>query len=289
MKVEVTNVTPLMARKWLERVAPFNRPVHASVVRKYRDALIRGEYVMSHQGLAFDTDGWLMDGQHRLHAIAELPDDTVFPMVVTTGLSRDAFLVMDQGMKRGTADALRRAKRAVEVAKLLAYFAYSKSYSLTAMVVEPFVDRTESIHDVIVSNAPKSVKTWSSAPVRSAAVLSVLMGVDVSYISRLYRGLVMSEYADLPPVALSLVKAVNNGNARCGNVSDFFARCMVMFDPRNANQVRIQINDPKKALAMVRVQFADIMHTEPAKPDGEAQAELPAEKPAFWRANPRTT
>ncbi|MEX5590866.1 hypothetical protein, partial [Pseudomonas urmiensis] len=67
-------VTPDMARKYLE-CNNGSRPVRkqwvAELARRIRD----GEWRQTHQGIAFDSDGNVLDGQHRLMAIvlANLP------------------------------------------------------------------------------------------------------------------------------------------------------------------------------------------------------------------------
>ena len=70
MKTEVVLVTPLLAKKWLERNTD-NRDIRPSVVTGLAESITRGEWVLSHQGIAFAKSGRLLDGQHRLLAIVE--------------------------------------------------------------------------------------------------------------------------------------------------------------------------------------------------------------------------
>ncbi|GGQ53922.1 hypothetical protein GCM10010195_06630 [Kitasatospora griseola] len=67
-------------------------------------AIIRGEWKLTHQGIAFDENGALVDGQHRLHAIIEA--NVSVKMLVVYGLSEDVFPVLDSGKSRSAADAL---------------------------------------------------------------------------------------------------------------------------------------------------------------------------------------
>src|ERR1041384_1802394 len=48
-----------------------NRPLDPALVIEFRNAMLRGEWTQSHQGLAFDHDMQLIDGQHRLVAVIE--------------------------------------------------------------------------------------------------------------------------------------------------------------------------------------------------------------------------
>ncbi|MFD7501413.1 hypothetical protein [Streptomyces sp. NPDC059850] len=96
-------VTPKIAETYLSR-ASVNRRLDMGQVRALSQAILRGEWKLTHQGIAFDKDGALLDGQHRLRAIIEA--DTSVQMLVFDGLSRDVFPVLDTGKRRSAADTL---------------------------------------------------------------------------------------------------------------------------------------------------------------------------------------
>lgn len=105
------SVTPHWAEKQLDVYEKFcdenpterkNRPVHQSQVNKYVQDMRAGMWGRNHQGIAFDRDGILMDGQHRLWAVVESGITVMMP--VTWGLDREAQLTIDSGLKRTTAD-----------------------------------------------------------------------------------------------------------------------------------------------------------------------------------------
>lgn len=105
MKTELKTVTPALAREWLKRNTG-NRPMRRSTVESWKLILQRGEYRLTHQGIAFLKSGALGDGQRRLTAISEMSDAFSIQMLVTSDLPDEAFLGMDQGIKRTTADIL---------------------------------------------------------------------------------------------------------------------------------------------------------------------------------------
>lgn len=82
-----------------------NRRIDRGTVDRYAAAMRRGEWQFSHQGIAVDKDGVLLDGQHRLAAIvkAGIP----VPMLVVDGVDRAAFSVVDTGKRRSAGDTLR--------------------------------------------------------------------------------------------------------------------------------------------------------------------------------------
>jgi hypothetical protein len=70
VRSRVQTVTPKKAAEYLARNTA-NRPLAKRTVREFAQAMRRGEWLVTHQGIAFDTTGALVDGQHRLAAIIE--------------------------------------------------------------------------------------------------------------------------------------------------------------------------------------------------------------------------
>jgi hypothetical protein len=62
---EIVVVTPELASKWLARNKK-NRRVYQGRVALYASQMASGEWHLTHQGIAFDELGNLVDGQHRL-------------------------------------------------------------------------------------------------------------------------------------------------------------------------------------------------------------------------------
>jgi hypothetical protein len=96
-------ITPSQAQEWLDRPAR-NRKMVERRVGLYAAAMLRGDWVLTSQGIAFDELGSLIDGQHRLHAIirADIPVD----MLVIRAASNRSQLVLDQGAKRTPHDQI---------------------------------------------------------------------------------------------------------------------------------------------------------------------------------------
>jgi len=97
-------VTPDMARTWLTK-NDRNRKMDKRYARLIADDFSNGRWVPTHQGIAFDVSGTLLDGQHRLTAIVE--SDTAVWVLVTTGLPVEAQAEIDNQKKRSLAATLR--------------------------------------------------------------------------------------------------------------------------------------------------------------------------------------
>ncbi|MER5832610.1 hypothetical protein ABT116_17585 [Streptomyces sp. NPDC002130] len=109
MHMQVVDVSPQLAAEWLTRNTN-NRPLSKGTVQHLAGQIQRGEWQLTHQGIAFDEDEVLIDGQHRLAAIVKA--GVTVPLTVTHGVPRTAFTVMDTGRKRTGRDALALAGEA---------------------------------------------------------------------------------------------------------------------------------------------------------------------------------
>lgn len=100
MQTKTMTVTPALAAEWLERNYQSNRVIRWPRVQQLAQCIRAGHWQLTHQGIAFDTDGTLIDGQHRLYAILETGESV--PMSVTTNAPTESFGVLDQGLVRQT-------------------------------------------------------------------------------------------------------------------------------------------------------------------------------------------
>lgn len=66
---EPMDVTPELAARWLEKNHPSNRPIAWGRVEAFANDMRAGAWKLTHQGICFDGEGYLIDGQHRLKAV----------------------------------------------------------------------------------------------------------------------------------------------------------------------------------------------------------------------------
>ncbi|MDO8690836.1 MAG: hypothetical protein Q7R39_12635 [Dehalococcoidia bacterium] len=104
VSAEVVLITPDQAVRWLETKAQ-NRKVSEKTVAAYADSMKRGEWHVTNQGIAFNPEGCLIDGEHRLWAIiqAGIP----VKMLTVMGVTDAARETIDKGRLRSLSDELR--------------------------------------------------------------------------------------------------------------------------------------------------------------------------------------
>jgi hypothetical protein len=81
--VLLVTVSPDLAARWLKNNFG-NRPLREDTVRAYARDMRNGDWAQTHQGLAFNTEDRLIDGQHRLAAIVRA--GKTLELMVTFGL-----------------------------------------------------------------------------------------------------------------------------------------------------------------------------------------------------------
>lgn len=117
MKTERILVTPDLARRWLGQNTAANRNLSQRTVEAYAADMSAGRWKLTHQGLAFNNTGELVDGQHRLQAI--VMSGKTIEMMVTTGLDVEYNSPIDQGFNRSISHLTGKAPRWVSVVRAL--------------------------------------------------------------------------------------------------------------------------------------------------------------------------
>ena len=95
---EIMTITPELARLMLERNREENRPQSRRPLWMYQKEIAEERMMVTNQGLGFDTEGRLIDGQHRL--VSCIQAGKPFDSVVVFGLDPEAFMFVDSGYKR---------------------------------------------------------------------------------------------------------------------------------------------------------------------------------------------
>lgn len=193
-------VTPEWARSLLA-----NRPRNRVIVKESVEAFVRdmhqGRWMTTHQGLALDSEGLLMDGQHRLSAIVKSNKSQV--LLVVRGVSRLAMSGIDVGRKRDAADILGLILDNESVTRNLV--ATIRHFGAEQSILAPRRATTMEIMDVLLAYSSSiyfaSMMKNATAPVRAAVVSAHAYGVDgqtlTRFITVLANGIVAEPYEEI--------------------------------------------------------------------------------------------
>jgi hypothetical protein len=101
-------VTPEVATTWL-RLNKSNRPLRAGTIQRFVRIMNAGLFKQDHPDhVMFDEQGWLINGQHRLHAIVR--SQTTQQMRVLRHVPREMAHAIDIGIRRTIEDSVYIAK-----------------------------------------------------------------------------------------------------------------------------------------------------------------------------------
>lgn len=101
--VRIEIITPEMAKEYLEHNNK-NRPCSERQVNEYATRMKAGEWMLSPDAIAFDYNGNLINGQHRLKAVVKSGINCQF--YVGRNCMPSVFVVTDEGRKRSAGDTL---------------------------------------------------------------------------------------------------------------------------------------------------------------------------------------
>ncbi len=101
VKTVTETITPAKAALYLQRNKN-NRPKRRTRIHRYAVTMKEGKWLKTHQGIAFDEEGSLIDGQNRLEAV--ILSGATIEMQVTTGLPHDCNVGIDAGANRNDVD-----------------------------------------------------------------------------------------------------------------------------------------------------------------------------------------
>lgn len=108
IKITVEIITPEEAGEFLRTRNEKNRPIRDRLVRRYAADMRSGTWELTHQGVAFDAEGNLIDGQHRLQAcvMSKIPLRTTVARYTSSDMADRARPMIDSSPGRDTADIL---------------------------------------------------------------------------------------------------------------------------------------------------------------------------------------
>ncbi len=108
MNITIETITPDIAKAYLEHNEG-NRPLKDSTLRGLIREMKSGNFKLTHQGIAFDAAGRLIDGQHRLTAC--ILSGSSFQSLVARDVSEESVCFVDIGVKRNVIDAIKMANK----------------------------------------------------------------------------------------------------------------------------------------------------------------------------------
>src|SRR6266705_3459425 len=193
------DISPKIAEQILKANTRQNRRIRHWWVNLLALIILRNEWKLTHQGLGFDVNGDLLDGQHRLLAI-QLSGKTVRSLV-TVGMDTDAFLGMDQGVLRTTSDVTNIPSDTSQVLNFAAALCFNVGRVTPPLTLAIGAIGLQELAAEMLNVCRTSRRIISSAPVRLAGCLSIMRGESQEFVFGQYRALCNLVFDELMPMS----------------------------------------------------------------------------------------
>lgn len=239
VKTELIKMTPELAADYLKKNTS-NRPLRKSGIDYISGIITRGEWIVTHQGIAIDENDLLIDGQHRLNGI--IKSGVAVEILVTTGLPKESYQAIDGQISRNLTDKSGIPKKHAEVINFLMnnFEGISKPTPQQALITYGYLGSyIQELHDYCSANT----KFFTSVGFRSAAVISLILNNDKAFVLDAYRNLSNGDVSMLSKSASDLVKRFIKGNLIDKSITigfggvfqkDVFKKALFIFDKANA-------------------------------------------------------
>lgn len=201
MKVDILKITPLMASEFLSSNKS-NRKINKKQLEMIIRTIVAGKWKLTHQGVAFYSDGELADGQHRLQAIVKTGIPLTMPVFQGIERNADTILAIDCGRGRTVTDSaaisgIKIKPTDISIAKGLKFGYADRSFQ--KMTHTESCDLCEEYSDDINNIKlmfPKIKAFITLAPVKVAVANAIKDGVSIDVASKFCNALVSGEYSD---------------------------------------------------------------------------------------------
>lgn len=211
MKYETCAVTPQQAEEWLAKNADYQRKLRGSFVDKYARDMINGQWQLTHQGIAFDTNGRLIDGQHRLAAVVKA--GVSVKMLVVRDSPSKAYDHLDLGCGRTAVDVLKAQGEGwitnewIAVARFMEAGTNIKAATIARSPFElrEMVETHKNALSFVFQNIERKVRGVTVAPVLAAVAVAYYIEKDRVRLAEFLR-LLVSGVAHDPKVDSAVIR-----------------------------------------------------------------------------------
>lgn len=271
-------ISPEMARLMLS-ASPGNRLIRQWHINVLVAAQKRGEWLLTHQGAAFDWNGQLRDGHHRLMACAQ--SGVTITMRVTFGLDPASFDAVDQGVLRTVADITGIDKRVTDALRLATSIARKTGRVTVRQIMEVADGGVQAALQSMVDHCGSVRRYYSSAPMKLAGAVTIMSGGDSDFVLSQYRALCTLQFDAMSNSAKALVRQVDSLKTQAHNTRDAIARGLRVFDAskRDVSKVQVSEDDLTESMEFVQKTILDSI--------GDERQKAPRRQPNQLRAQPQ--
>lgn len=251
MDIRKETITPALAQAYLEKNKS-NRSLRESHVQRLVSDMKEGRWQLTHQGIAFNNAGDLVDGQHRLHAV--INSGACVEMFVARGVEADSAigLLVDVGAARSAADVLGLPRHITDPCSFLQKVAEGgrgKSKASLKRYADAFGETAEWLH----AFAPSRKKGITSATVKAAAIIQCYLDGSIQNSAEVLSRVARLDFAKMTPIEHAFIRAIHSGAVVPAKQYDTFAKALALFDPSAVSVTKIYNSAKRYEAARQRI------------------------------------
>ena len=166
-------ITPKQAEDWLDKFNPKNRKVRINRARQFAADMKSKRWYLTHQGIAFDVNGEMVSGQHRL--LACIASGMRVHSLVFLNCPEQERRAIDQTYCRTVSDLAQLAHNdrvsslVVATSRAMAYgWRGQRGRGFTHQEIYEFIERYREPLETVLQAVKKKVRGVTTAPVLAA-------------------------------------------------------------------------------------------------------------------------
>lgn len=239
MKTSTVIMTPEQAAALLN-LNKTNRKLRKYWVNELTTAIKNGEWKLTHQGVAISKTGRLLDGQHRLKAIAAAGISV--PIVVAENCEEETFAFIDKGVKRNIADSLSINNKIAEVVKftMMLHGCRADRPGLAFAFFDSEIGHAASF---LYKHCSASRRVASSAACKAAAAITMIETGKYNEVAENYKNFVQVNYDKMTPSLLLFERQISTGLATSSDKWDAFSRAYKCFSSFESKISMLKLGD----------------------------------------------
>jgi hypothetical protein len=230
-------ITPAKAAEYLAKNTGNRKPRMGMAAKIARD-IEAGKWEVTHQPIAFDCNGRLIDGQHRLQAII-LSQRTVSVFVARyeREVNDTMYIPVDEGVKRSHADVLHLTPRMAQVCNVLVAMKQmtNKRSNSSSEVQEMHERHGDLIERLMALGNHRTYKFRTAATVIATVVLTIRNNpAKAEEIETQWRHFVtFDDLGELQPSITALLRFADRDVGLSNRFAESICRTAYAFDPKN--------------------------------------------------------
>jgi hypothetical protein len=230
-------ITPKEAQDILSSSNVDNRNIRLNYVNMLANLIDADEWVVTHQGIAFDKDGRLVDGQHRLLAIVKSGKST--PIFVTKNLDKKTYAYIDTGNVRSQTDIYKINHTLSAFITTIKHFNSDKDCKFNSKEMANIIFKIGPIHEKLVG--PNKTRTFTSGSSLAALFYHYCRTYDSKqYLESLFQNLKSLNYAELPKIGNAFHKSLAKRQTSRIHHYTLLLEMLYVYDSSNKDQIKIR-------------------------------------------------